>query len=173
MLPLRVCGRLECVSAEPVASLTDRNVLTMAWLESFIAEFGRPETESVRLVEHQEGETNLKEMPYCDTASKPLFQTSVTSHALVADSLQERKAETALPPTVHAWISLSSFIAIQNAREEDAGLSVPSHECAGMQRRGSGRKSTSKTQPSTAGECNVLSTDPMTFLLSSFNHTRD
>lgn len=39
-------------------------------------------------------------MPYCATASKPLFHTNVTSQALVADNLQERKAETALPPTV-------------------------------------------------------------------------
>lgn len=41
----------------------------------------------------------LNEMPYCDTASKPLFQTRVTSQALVAERRQERKAETALPPT--------------------------------------------------------------------------
>jgi hypothetical protein len=43
--------------------------------------------------------TYLNEMPYCDTASKPLFQTRVTSQALVAERRQERKAETALPPT--------------------------------------------------------------------------
>ena len=51
----------------------------------------------------------LNDMPYCDTASKPLFQTSVTSQALVAESRQERKAETALPPTEHTrWVSASS-----------------------------------------------------------------
>lgn len=44
---------------------------------------------------------DLKEMPYCDTASKPLFHTSVTSQAFVAESRHERKAETALPPTAH------------------------------------------------------------------------
>lgn len=40
-----------------------------------------------------------KEMPYWWTCSKPFFHTSVTSHACVADRRQERKAETALPPT--------------------------------------------------------------------------
>jgi len=51
----------------------------------------------------------LNDMPYCDTASKPLFQTSVTSQALVAESRQERKAETALPPTEHTrCVSASS-----------------------------------------------------------------
>ena len=38
-------------------------------------------------------------MPYCETASKPDFHTSVTSQAFVACRRQERKAETALPPT--------------------------------------------------------------------------
>lgn len=41
----------------------------------------------------------LNEMPYWATLSKPLFQTRVTSQAFVACSRQERKAETALPPT--------------------------------------------------------------------------
>lgn len=55
------------------------------------------------------GRSYLNEMPYCDTASKPLFQTRVTSQALVADRRQERKAETALPPTAHTfWVSGSS-----------------------------------------------------------------
>lgn len=54
----------------------------------------------------------LNEMPYCDTASKPLFQTRVTSQALVAERRQERKAETALPPTAHTFcVSWSSFMA--------------------------------------------------------------
>lgn len=39
-------------------------------------------------------------MPYCETASNPDFQTSVTSQALVACNLQDKKAETALPPTM-------------------------------------------------------------------------
>lgn len=45
----------------------------------------------------------LNEMPYCDTVSKPLFQTSVTSQALVAERRHDRKAETALPPTAHTF----------------------------------------------------------------------
>ena len=42
----------------------------------------------------------LKETPYCATLSKPDFQTRVTSHALVAESRHERKAEMAFPPTI-------------------------------------------------------------------------
>ena len=52
--------------------------------------------------------THLKEMPYCATASKPDFQTSVTSQALVADNRHDRKAETALPPTVATLVSMAS-----------------------------------------------------------------
>ena len=37
-------------------------------------------------------------MPYCETASYPDFQTKVTSQALVACNLQDRKADTAFPP---------------------------------------------------------------------------
>lgn len=48
------------------------------------------------------------EIPYCETDSKPFFQTKVTSQAFVACSLQERNAETALPPTMHGTISLNS-----------------------------------------------------------------
>ena len=48
-------------------------------------------------------------MPYCDTCSKPDFQTSVTSHAFVACSLHERKAETAFPPTAHTEINGESI----------------------------------------------------------------
>ena len=51
------------------------------------------------------------EMPYCDTCSKPDFHTNVTSHAFVACNLQDKKAETALPPTAHTDISgVSSVI---------------------------------------------------------------
>lgn len=44
-------------------------------------------------------------MPYCDTESNPDFHTSVTSQAFVACSLQERKADTAFPPTTEHDIS--------------------------------------------------------------------
>ena len=54
--------------------------------------------------------THLKEIPYWYTASKPDFQTRVTSQALVAWSLQERKADTAFPPTEHILISSRSAI---------------------------------------------------------------
>lgn len=46
-----------------------------------------------------DGKLYLKEMPYCATLSYPDFHTSVTSQALVACNRQERKAETAFPPT--------------------------------------------------------------------------
>lgn len=54
--------------------------------------------------------THLKEIPYCDTVSKPDFHTSVTSHAFVAESLQERKAEIGLPPTVTTRVSGSVMV---------------------------------------------------------------
>nr|POE66186.1 hypothetical protein CFP56_54448 [Quercus suber] len=52
-------------------------------------------------------------MPYCDTASKLFFQTKVTSHALVAESRQHKKAEMALPPTEHTCISSSSTVMLE------------------------------------------------------------
>lgn len=55
--------------------------------------------------------TYLNEMPYCATCSNPDFQTRVTSQALVACNLHERKAETALPPTIRIFISSMSAIA--------------------------------------------------------------
>ena len=42
----------------------------------------------------------LNDMPYWATLSYPDFQTRVTSQAFVACSRHDRKAETALPPTV-------------------------------------------------------------------------
>lgn len=48
----------------------------------------------------------LNDIPYCDTASKPDFQTSVTSQALVAWSRQDRNADTALPPTIRYLLAL-------------------------------------------------------------------
>jgi hypothetical protein len=63
--------------------------------------------------------TYLNEMPYCDTISKPLFQTRVTSQALVAERRHERKAETALPPTAHTFcVSFSSSMADDEVNEE-------------------------------------------------------
>ena len=61
----------------------------------------------------------LNEMPYCDTESKPLFHTSVTSQALVAERRHDKKAETALPPTAHTFcVSLSSSMADDEINEE-------------------------------------------------------
>ncbi len=55
--------------------------------------------------------THLKDIPYCETASKPDFQTSVTSQAFVACSLHDRNAETALPPTTqYMFLSLGAII---------------------------------------------------------------
>jgi hypothetical protein len=51
--------------------------------------------------------TYRNEIPYCDTMSKLDFHTSVTSQAFVADSLHDRKAETALPPTTPDTISFA------------------------------------------------------------------
>lgn len=48
---------------------------------------------------------HLNERPYCDTFSKPFFQTRVTSQALVAESLHDMKAETAFPPTTRTLVS--------------------------------------------------------------------
>jgi hypothetical protein len=47
-------------------------------------------------------ETYRNEMPYWCTCSKPFFHTSVTSQAWVADRRHDKKAETALPPTVES-----------------------------------------------------------------------
>lgn len=59
----------------------------------------------------------MNEMPYCDTASKPLFQTRVTSQALVAERRHERKAETALPPTAQTFCVSLSSMAVDEVRE--------------------------------------------------------
>lgn len=49
--------------------------------------------------------TYLKETPYCETASKPCFHTSVTSQEVVAWRRQDRNAEIALPPTKQDLVS--------------------------------------------------------------------
>ena len=78
----------------------------MSGFEAFVAELAGSARVSGALAMKEMANTYLKEMPYCETLSKPLFHTSVTSQALVADRRQERKAETALPPTTHAlWVS--------------------------------------------------------------------
>jgi hypothetical protein len=63
--------------------------------------------------------TYLKEMPYCETASYPDFHTKVTSHALVAWSLQDRKAETAFPPTM-MYVSIGGAIKAEPQGGQDA-----------------------------------------------------
>ncbi len=54
--------------------------------------------------------TYWKDIPYCETVSNPDFHTRVTSQALVAWSLQERKAETALPPTIQSPVRSESAV---------------------------------------------------------------
>lgn len=86
--------------ADRVGSLI-AEVYTMSWLEPFIAkELGSATSISSSSQILRISLSYRKEIPYCATASYPDFQTSVTSQALVACSLQERKAETALPPTI-------------------------------------------------------------------------
>ena len=75
----------------------------MTWFEPFVAEeLGSVQNQSqYNFQDHQTMRSAYRnEMPYCDTASKPDFQTKVTSQALVAWSRQDKKAETALPPTI-------------------------------------------------------------------------
>ena len=83
----------------------------MSRFESLVAELARSAPGVSCAVSHADGDelavesgSYLNEMPYCETASKPLFQTSVTSQALVADRRQLRKAETALPPTTRQLV---------------------------------------------------------------------
>ena len=76
----------------------------MAGFEALGAEDLRPVQMSAtecENVESGDGEKSayLNDIPYCDTASKPDFQTSVTSQAFVACSRHERNADTAFPPT--------------------------------------------------------------------------
>ena len=68
----------------------------------------------------------LNEMPYCATVSKPLFHTSVTSQALVADRRHERKADTELPPT---RIALVFSFAILTRRTGEAMVMERSAAC--------------------------------------------
>ena len=48
---------------------------------------------------------HLNDKPYCATDSKPFFHTNVTSQALVAESLHDKKAETEFPPTATTLVS--------------------------------------------------------------------
>ena len=89
---------------------------TVSWLESLVAEKLRSASwVSICSSSTEEICSYLNDIPYCDTASKPDFQTRVTSQALVACSLQERNAETALPPTTIQRVSFKCF------REVDIG----------------------------------------------------
>ena len=55
----------------------------------------------------------MNEIPYWCTASNPDFHTNVTSQAFVAWSLQDKKADTALPPTTHTFIrGLASILTV-------------------------------------------------------------
>lgn len=81
----------------------------MSRLKPFIAKCFRPSHEFIDQPIILRGRKKhrgsyLKETPYWATASNPDFQTSVTSHEVVAWSLQERKAEIALLPTTQARI---------------------------------------------------------------------
>lgn len=70
--------------------------------------------------------TYLNDTPYWLTASYPLFHTSVTSQALVADKRQDKKAETALPPTTSTRVVsllIRLLLYISAAREEGEGAS--------------------------------------------------
>ena len=71
----------------------------MSWFKSLIAEQFGSVPDLAASPQGRRQRTYLNDIPYCATASKPDFQTKVTSQALVACNLQERKAETALPPT--------------------------------------------------------------------------
>ena len=97
----------------------------MARFESFVTKELRPVEERIRnglLASRQDqSHTYLKDIPYCDTASYPDFHTRVTSHALVAWSLQERKADTALPPTMIYFLSLSAMTVLSHLGTKFSG----------------------------------------------------
>lgn len=105
-----------------------RQVLrTIPRLESLVAKDAGPENQMLEGEDQEreeahcsfsrmgEGEggrgTYFMEIPYWETCSYPDFQTSVTSQALVAWRRQERKADTAFPPTEHTLISSLSSVA--------------------------------------------------------------
>lgn len=95
----------------------------------------------------------MKDMPYCATCSKPDFHTRVTSQALVACSLQERKADTGLPPTKH--ICISSEAAMINAGEQRLHpASAPSTDCDGTGRQAVHRQRQKVSWRSTKAEIN-------------------
>lgn len=116
-LPPQVSVRLLLVSATRIlagaVSETRLGGHTCTRFETFIAVQFRPVGEKKKLVslltdphDVRKASTYFIEIPYCATCSKPDFHTSVTSQVLVAWRRQERKADTALPPTVNralAW----------------------------------------------------------------------
>lgn len=75
-----------------------------------------------------QGPAYLNEMPYCATCSYPDFQTRVTSQALVACNLHDRKAETAFPPT--RTIFISSISAMSRRSVLNACASHPQKRAA-------------------------------------------
>lgn len=78
---------------------------TCTRFETFVAVQFRPEEGKITVslltgpYNGRGAATYFIEMPYCATCSKPDFHTSVTSQEFVACRRQERKADTALPPT--------------------------------------------------------------------------
>ena len=71
------------------------------------------------------GRAYLKDIPYWATCWKLAFQTNVTSQALVACNLHDRKAETALPPTKQYRLSSKLFVTmidIKKKRAEDSRI---------------------------------------------------
>jgi hypothetical protein len=64
------------------------------------------------------GAAYLKEMPYWATLSYPDFHTSVTSQAFVACSRHDKKAETALPPTVCCQQDVRRCMQASNAKNK-------------------------------------------------------
>lgn len=102
---------------------------TVSRLKPLIAKDGRSGRWNVSTAEATEagrvrGETYLKDIPYCDTWSKPVFHTSVTSQAFVAWSRHDKKAETGFPPTTITFISSSSDMS--GCAGEDACKAGPS-----------------------------------------------
>ena len=81
-------------------------MFTIARFESLISKSFGPGRHSCQSLwelcklDSQTVSTYLNDMPYCATAWKFAFHTKVTSQAFVACSLHDKKAETALPPTM-------------------------------------------------------------------------
>jgi hypothetical protein len=88
----------EGISGTAVASYA--NIHTSVRLESLVAVERRSGNLLATAQHGLSCATHLNEMPYWATLSYPDFHTRVTSQAFVACSRQDKKADTALPPTV-------------------------------------------------------------------------